>query len=492
MHVRKLALTNVRQFEQRTLEFQPGFNLLVGENGSGKTTILRGLLAALGGTQQTGRLQRLEDDDIRLYTSEAEVVAEIQNINGGIEEFLFRKVLWENTARRLSSREQPLVLLYAANESTCSALKVKLVRRTKDFQRDKLRISEEFLYYSEIEQSRKWTKPRRHRFGSSQPVGEFVSNVLVRFIKDIRRFYWRFEPYDCTVVPPDISDTNKSIEAVTLKNARAFAMRYFQEHWFRTRVEPFEWPDQAKVLLTPSSLERTYDERFLPDLREVWEGMRVSSEARQFLQSCSLEVKLTPRITIFREAGPLSLSQLSDGEQRIFSLIVDIARQLSLQNSRDNIGVGEAIVLIDEIDVHLHPKWQRMIVPTLEDLFPNCQFIATTHSPFIVQAVPEEKVQHLNDAIIGCFTDRGIEEIAMKVMGIEDHQVGHRYLEMLDTAKEYFAVLERAQKAKNGNAAELKQLKQKLRELSQKYARNPAYQAYLELHGSLSLGLENK
>ena len=178
---------------------------------------------------------------------------------------------------------------------------------------------------------------------------------------------------------------------------------------------------------------------------------------------------------------------LGDGEQRLFSLFVDIARQLSLHRREMELGQGTAIVLIDEIDVHLHPKWQRKIVPALEDLFPNCQFIATTHSPFVVQAVTGSKIQHLDRRIDGDFTTSGIEEIAVRVMGIEDHQVSKRYLQMLDTAKEYFRVLEQADQSNPTNQVALRN---RLRELSHKYADNPAYQAYLEMHGQLRLGSE--
>ena len=78
MHVSRLTLTNVRQFDHRTFEFLPGFNLMVGINGAGKTTLLRGLLASLGSAQQSGRRPKLTDEDIRLNTRNAEVLAELK------------------------------------------------------------------------------------------------------------------------------------------------------------------------------------------------------------------------------------------------------------------------------------------------------------------------------------------------------------------------------------------------------------------------------
>lgn len=64
MHLSRLSLTNIRQFDHRIFEFQPGFNLLVGENGAGKTTILRGLLGTVGAAKQGTPVPILNDDDI--------------------------------------------------------------------------------------------------------------------------------------------------------------------------------------------------------------------------------------------------------------------------------------------------------------------------------------------------------------------------------------------------------------------------------------------
>ena len=364
-------------------------------------------------------------------------------------------------------------------------MRVKRAKRIRDLEGEDLRRSEEFLFSTERDAARRQDEPGKRRFGNSHSVRQFVGRVLSAFSPDFRDFHWRFVPYDCSLISANGSEMKPAAELEMKKQARAFAMRFFEENGFGNKKGPFKWPDQAKVVLTSGYRERTRGEEYLPDPRVIWEQMRTSSEVRKFLETCSLEVRLTPRILIQREIGPLSLSQLSDGEQRLFSLFVDIARQLSLQNEDEEIGGGEAIILIDEIDVHLHPKWQRRIVPALEDLFRRCQFIATTHSPFVIQAVAAHKLQHLNRRLMGDIRDRGIEEIAVKVMGIEDPQVSVRYLEMLDTAKEYFRILEEVNAVNN---ADRNVLIARLRTLSRRYADNPAYQAYLEIHEQLNLG----
>jgi predicted ATP-binding protein involved in virulence len=87
----------------------------------------------------------------------------------------------------------------------------------------------------------------------------------------------------------------------------------------------------------------------------------------------------------------LHVNQLSDGEKRVLILLIDISRRLinlAKINKVTNYLEGRGIVLIDEIEQHLHPKWQRTLLPTLSKLFPNLQFVVTTHSPQVLSYVP--------------------------------------------------------------------------------------------------------
>lgn len=81
----------------------------------------------------------------------------------------------------------------------------------------------------------------------------------------------------------------------------------------------------------------------------------------------------------------LSIEQLSDGEKCALALIGDLARRLTLANptGKDPLQ-GEGVVLIDEIELHMHPAWQRDILTKLKKTFPNIQFIITTHSPQVL------------------------------------------------------------------------------------------------------------
>jgi predicted ATPase len=485
MHLHSLTLTNVRQFEQRTFEFKPGFNLLVGENGAGKTTILRGLLAALGSTRQMGRRPRLEDDDIRLRTRRAEVNAVVQSKKNKLEQFKFQKTLWERANRSARGANLPLVLLYSSNEAICSAMKMKRATRIREVDSDQFRSNEEFLYATERDLSHGASGANERQFGNSRSVREFVGKVLSTFSPDMDAFYWHFEPYDCSIVPAGGAEKSSTLDAETQKQARLFAMRKFLEGRTESRKRPFDWPDQAKVVLTPEIPERKRGDRNLPNLREIWEGMKFPSEAtREVLLSSSLEVKLTPRIMIRRRIGTLSLKQLSDGEQRLFSLFVDIARQLTINRPSDAFGKGEAIILIDEIDVHLHPKWQRRIVPALEDLFSNCQFIATTHSPFVIQAAGRQRITFIEPHSSAGFLGGGnsLEDIAEDIQGVSQPQRSVRAEILSSAAKRYFTLLElRAVDAQQVEPADLRAAERSYREASEPFTSDPALHALLEV-----------
>ena len=200
-----------------------------------------------------------------------------------------------------------------------------------------------------------------------------------------------------------------------------------------------------------------------------------------------LEVEKDPlRLLIRKGNDRFSINQLSDGEKAFIAMLGDLVRRLTLANPElGNPLKGHGIVLIDELELHLHPRWQRQIVEKLRGLFPNIQFVGTTHSPFIVQTLRGGELIALDPELTGEYSGRGLEEIAMSVMGIEDPDVSPRYLAMLDAAKAYFKALEAGKQTTGRQRAALKR---RLNQLSRPYAENAAYQAFLDLKRTSTLG----
>lgn len=104
-------------------------------------------------------------------------------------------------------------------------------------------------------------------------------------------------------------------------------------------------------------------------------------------------------LVIDRDGRMVRVQSLSDGERSCLSIVVDLARRLSIANPdiEDPVREAEAVVLIDEIELHLHPDWQRRILGRLVETFPGCQFIVTTHSPQVIGEVSGEQVHLMTE-----------------------------------------------------------------------------------------------
>ena len=115
---------------------------------------------------------------------------------------------------------------------------------------------------------------------------------------------------------------------------------------------------------------------------------------------CNLHIARKPRLAMVveKEGIKLNVSQLSDGEKCVLAMFGDLAKRLAIANPQmDNPLLGDGVVLIDEIELHMHPSWQRMILGVLRETFPNIQFIITTHSPIVLNEIDDNyKVFFLN------------------------------------------------------------------------------------------------
>ena len=200
----------------------------------------------------------------------------------------------------------------------------------------------------------------------------------------------------------------------------------------------------------------------------------------------NLRVQENPlRLLVDKARVALDLSQLSDGERSFLAMICDLGRRLALANPLiENPLDGAGVVLIDELELHLHPKWQREVTEKLRTTFPNIQFIATTHSPFVIQALRPGELINLDPEEFGEYADKSIEDITETVLGVELPQKSERYREMMGAAETYFRLL----RSSGDNTAELAAAEQLLNELSVRYSDDPAFQALLRLERATLIG----
>ncbi|RMX10992.1 ATP-binding protein [Vandammella animalimorsus] len=188
---------------------------------------------------------------------------------------------------------------------------------------------------------------------------------------------------------PEVKPFAPSIAYDRALHDREVELREFM-HWFRTqeKLGTDNEPHRLKVL----DALRVVVSNLMPEFSD-------------------LHIQEQPRLgfVVDKRGQPFYLHQLSDGERGLLALVFDLTRRLAIANpnSANPIAEGKALVLIDEIELHLHPKWQRDVLQRLCDTFKACQFVVTTHSPLVLGEVEARCIRFLaiqEDGKIGVTT----------------------------------------------------------------------------------------
>jgi predicted ATP-binding protein involved in virulence len=154
----------------------------------------------------------------------------------------------------------------------------------------------------------------------------------------------------------------------------------------------------------------------------------------------NLRIRRKPRLhmSIDKAGETLNVAQLSQGEKSLMALVGDISRRLAMMNpALENPLHGDGIILIDEVDLHLHPKWQRSLIDRLVRTFPNCQFVLTTHSPLVISDTKDVLCYLLDDSELTEMSDLyGLDanQVLLKVMDtdIRNAEINSKLFDLLE------------------------------------------------------------
>ncbi len=173
------------------------------------------------------------------------------------------------------------------------------------------------------------------------------------------------------------SATHDSLVAGRLKFRSLF-------QWFKAREDVENEVKVAQQDLTLEDPQLSAVRRAVAGMLPGFSGLRIQRDPLHMV--------------IRKDDTTLVVDQLSDGEKLLLALTADLARRLAITYADHGDPLqGEAIVLIDEIELHLHPAWQRRVLASLRATFPNCQLIVTTHSPQVLSEVPNDAVVLVKD-----------------------------------------------------------------------------------------------
>jgi len=162
---------------------------------------------------------------------------------------------------------------------------------------------------------------------------------------------------------------------------------------------------------------------------------------KQIYQDEELKLEFNYKDYSFRihtEGKRFKFTEMSDGFAAILDIVADLILKMQTKNNLTRVYQKKGIVLIDEVETHLHLELQRIIMPILTRIFPNIQFIITTHSPFVLSSMDNAVAFDLeHQEIIDELTDYSYEALAEGYFGVRTES---SYMEMqLNTLKELLA-----------------------------------------------------
>ena len=425
MRIDRLTVYNFKKFKEETFEFHPRFTLLVGDNGTGKTAVLDALRVGAGAYLlgiPNSQAPSIKREYVRRETrrdGEFSTFEPMTPCSVSCEGNVHLSDFCWN--RELSSLYGRTNRVGARTLMQCAA---------EHFHQDSPGTN--FPLIVSYSTGRLWIEPRatkRARSAVRQPLGKLS----------------RFEAYRGCLEP-----------AVSSKLLRGWikkmALIAVQE---KQRLESLDTVFSAIVGCVHNAERALYD-------------FELDDIALDFANG---------------ERYPLPL--LSDGQRSMAALAADIALrcvQLNPHLAYEAPGETEGVVLIDELDLHLHPNWQRVVVQSLTSLFPRMQFVATTHSPFIVQSLDGQGLVNLSEE--GVLEERkepySIEDVAEQTMGVETPQRSKLFLEMEEAAERYYDLLDQL----SDDDPKVAQAKAELDRIEARFSDNPAYAALLKLHRS--------
>lgn len=401
MKFNKIQLTNFRAFKSLDLELHPQLNVIAGINGAGKTTVLDACAMFMSYiisyilNSDARDARDIHDFDIRNKELNLKIIAYLQSEYDNKLKFVENRFIQLNKKRKghgkqlddyvkfieeyanfiqdISEYENeniPVFAYYGVNRALLLSIHAK---NTLDLNNDEdytvfhsymnameasIDFSQFYRWY-EIQDSIK----NEHKYHEEQ------MNKLIREnekIQDSILYLYR-----------ELKKEHNDNETIDLKK-QIKLLEIEQE----TNVQLIEfYESQGVSVCEPFSIRRK-----IQYVQDVFKSF--------FPNVTHIEVVRNQNTLFLLKSNELfDIRQLSDGEKILFALIMDLTQRLLIANPKlENPLEGSGVVLIDEIELHLHPTWQREVMNKLTEIFPNIQFIITTHSPQVISETRKENL----------------------------------------------------------------------------------------------------
>lgn len=323
MVIQNVKIKNFRGIEEKEFEFKPGFNLIKGENGKGKTSILEAIAVGIGGF-----IAGFDGVSTRHFSKQEIRRQYVLLGDGSYDEKMIMPMEVEMTAIIDGRRYDWVRSRSSLNASRSTINPRKICKKAEEMS---LAENVELPLVSYQSAARMWSQRR-----------EKAENVF-------RKSYYRTVGY-----------MDALVDASNIKLLLNWCVKMEQVSWQKS-VRISEYEAVKKVVA------------------DFMACMNQDGACEIFYD------KQTENLMLKKDDCALPIENLSAGYQSLVWMVFDIAYRMAVLNpdKKENIAMTHGVVLIDEIDMHLHPKWQWNIIEALRKVFPNVQFIATTHAPIL-------------------------------------------------------------------------------------------------------------
>lgn len=398
MKVKRLHLQNYGRFEDLKIDFAPtaeksgNVTVIVGNNGAGKSQILQALATSLSwfvGSLKTGEITGSKIDLKLIKNDKTEASIKVitnhqKDSKSDVSKSQFSFVQWQ-----LSNVRDGRVEQLGNNFSQLNGLVKRYRNKLTHVEKFALPllvlypVERAVLQYVEADTVSYGYDQLKGYYGSLDGASIDFSDFLSWFrnaedieneanIKNIGLDKYSYNEKK-KEIDNEISKLETMIEKEDNENNKIELLKTLLKRYS-------ESIKMADLYMSEIDLSRNLLIRSIPLL-----ATKEAIEDFTCFQNPHIRRQDTPTMIVEKDGEELDVNQLSQGEKSLLALVGDIARRLALLNpSLDNPLEGEGVVMIDEVDLHLHPKWQHDLIDKLVATFPNVQFILTTHSPHVI------------------------------------------------------------------------------------------------------------
>ena len=428
MLIKEIYIQNFKGFEKKNFSFNPKFNVAIGNNATGKSTLLHSIQVALGGYLQC--LDIPASRNYRRQYREGEAFVKWNELERGYLKNLDQTLITTTSKFSHISSDTSWTRVMLKNNTTSHNQ-----RHTGEL----MKAVDQLL---------------RQKTKSQIPVPIVASFGTERTVAQLRK--------------------GKKAQSRRTQREKAFLAALSEKVDFDGVIEWFHNYDK----------ELNYKKEFPGTKEAVFNAIHTAipylknTDYNSFYQEFEAEVIIDKHIF-----GKTVHSNMSDGLKAMLNLVAELAFRCVILNGFmgiDAVVKTEGVVLIDELDMHLHPNWQMHVVQDLKNAFPSIQFIVTSHSPFIVQSIKKEELIILEEEL-DVESDpfrRSIEDISSNEMGVKEIPRSIAFIEMEAIAAKYYDLIEKGRTSDND--VEVASLRKQLNELEDKFSEDPAFVALLK------------